>query len=180
MKYGSIAAEKRFFFSLSYIDVYDRSIVGYHIGLKCEGVDAARTLEQALWKRKLLEEEIKPVIRTDNGPQFKSRIFQKKCQSLKIEHERIRNRTPNMNAHIEAFHSILEAECLSLYEFQTYAEAYKVVSDFIKFSSQPQLMNSQFGNGVKGERSKGEAFTLDGIEELAKIGIQLREKPKKT
>ncbi|GAB6157032.1 hypothetical protein JCM39194_02320 [Desulfotomaculum varum] len=35
-------------------------------------------ITQALWKRKLLEEEIKPVIRIDNGPQFKSRIFQEK------------------------------------------------------------------------------------------------------
>ncbi|AVX21727.1 Integrase core domain-containing protein [Carboxydocella sporoproducens DSM 16521] len=79
------------------------------------------------------------MIRTDIGPQFKSRIFQEKCQSLKIEHERIPNRTPNMNAHIEAFHSILEAECLSLYEFQTYAEAYKVVSDFIKFYNEERI-----------------------------------------
>ncbi|WP_003544131.1 IS3 family transposase [Desulfotomaculum nigrificans] len=67
LKYGLIAGEQRFFFVLSYIDVYDRGIVGYHIGLRCEGKDAARTLQQALWKKKLLNNANKPVIRTDNG-----------------------------------------------------------------------------------------------------------------
>jgi putative transposase len=36
-----------------------------------------------------------------------------------------------MNAHIESFHSILESDCLSRHEFQSYAEAYKRVSEFM-------------------------------------------------
>ncbi|MDT2275461.1 IS3 family transposase [Paenibacillus larvae] len=35
IKYGFIAGEERFFFILSCIDVYDRSIVAFHIGLSC-------------------------------------------------------------------------------------------------------------------------------------------------
>ncbi|WP_461368682.1 hypothetical protein [Candidatus Darwinibacter acetoxidans] len=38
-----------------------------------------------------------------------------------------------MNAHIESFHSILESDCLSRHEFQTYAEAYKRVSEFMDY-----------------------------------------------
>nr|WP_274377456.1 IS3 family transposase [Desulforamulus ferrireducens] len=131
LKYGFIAGEQRFFFVLSYIDVYDREIVGYHIGLRCEGKDAARTLQQALWKRKLLNNANKPVIRTDNGPQYTCYTFQEECKKLEIEHERIPCRTPNKNAHIEAFHSILEEECLGHHEFRTYAEAYRAVSEFM-------------------------------------------------
>jgi putative transposase len=65
LKYGFIAGEQRFFFIQSIIDVYDRSIVGYHIGLRCEGKDAARVLKQSLWNRKLLNSTQKPVIRSD-------------------------------------------------------------------------------------------------------------------
>ncbi|NLY75829.1 MAG: transposase [Firmicutes bacterium] len=45
-----------------------------------------------------------------------------------LTHERIPVGTPNLNAHIEAFHSILEDDCYSRHQFNTYAEAYKQVS----------------------------------------------------
>nr|WP_246079373.1 hypothetical protein [Paenibacillus piri] len=48
VKYGYIAAEQRFFFLLSLIDVYDRSIIDYHMGLSCEGKHAAQILQRAL------------------------------------------------------------------------------------------------------------------------------------
>ena len=52
IKYGYIAGEDRFFYLMSIIDVYDRVIIDYHIGLTCEGRHAAHILERALWKRK--------------------------------------------------------------------------------------------------------------------------------
>lgn len=142
LKYGFIAGEQSFFFVLSFIDVYDRNIVGYHIGLRCEGKDAARTLQQSLWKRELYNSQHKPVIRSDNGPQFKSYAFDNTCTELGIEHERIPCRTPNKNAHIESFHSILEEECFQRHEFQTYAEAYKTVSEYIRYYNQKRLHSS--------------------------------------
>lgn len=132
-KYGYIAGENRFFFIMPVIDVYDRCIVDYHIGLSYEAKDAAITLRRALLKRRLYKTGQKPVIRSDNGPQFISNIFTETCYELNIEHERIPFKTPNLNAHIEAFHAILEEECLSRHEFSTYAEAYKTVTEFIRF-----------------------------------------------
>ncbi|MFD2670646.1 integrase core domain-containing protein [Marinicrinis sediminis] len=64
------------------------------------------------------------MIRSDNGTQFTSKAFANACEELDMEHERIPPRTPNMNAHIEAFHRILEDECLSRHEFQSDVEAY--------------------------------------------------------
>ncbi|MEV2564346.1 DDE-type integrase/transposase/recombinase, partial [Paenibacillus larvae] len=89
IKYGFIAGEERFFFILSCIDVYDRSIVAFHIGLSCEAKDVASTLQSALMKRQLFEALEKPVIRSDNGPQFVSHAFQQACTSFGVEHERI-------------------------------------------------------------------------------------------
>ncbi|MEI7025908.1 integrase core domain-containing protein [Paenibacillus sp. y28] len=47
-------------------------------------------------------------------------------------HERIPPKTPNKNAHIESYHSIIEQECYQRHEFETYQQAYIIVSDFIQ------------------------------------------------
>ncbi|MBS4189758.1 IS3 family transposase [Bacillus sp. FJAT-49705] len=70
IKYGYIEGEDRFFFVLSIIDVYDRSIIEYYMGLSCTAKDLKQTLLRALFKRKQINELEKPVIRTNNGPQF--------------------------------------------------------------------------------------------------------------
>ena len=51
VKYGYIEGEERFFFVLALIDVYDRSVIDYPIGLGCSGIDAVKTLQRALFKR---------------------------------------------------------------------------------------------------------------------------------
>jgi putative transposase len=101
-----------------------------------------RTIQQALLKRQLFELESKPVIRTDNGPQFVSHAFQSACEEFGIEHERIPPRTPNMNAHIESFHRLLEDECLSRHEFQTYNEAYCAVTEYVCFYNDRRIHSS--------------------------------------
>ena len=133
IKYGYIAGEDRFFYLMSIIDVYDRVIIDYHIGLTCEGRHAAHILERALWKRKLINTSTKPVIRSDNGPQFISNVFETACKTLSVEHERIPPKTPNLNAHIESFHSIIERDCYAKNEFNSYTEAHKTVTEFIDF-----------------------------------------------
>lgn len=142
IKYGYIAGEDRFFYILSVIDVYDRMIVAHYKGLSCSGEDAAATLKRALIRRNLIGDSKKPAVRTDNGPQFICDAFESACLELKIEHERIPCRTPNKNAHIEAFHRILEDDCLSRYEFQNYAEVYKVVSEYMNFYNKVRIHGS--------------------------------------
>lgn len=142
VKYGYIKEEDRFFYVLSYIDVYDRSIVDYHIGLSCKAEDAIITLKRAMIKRGLHNKENNLVIRSDNGPQFISYQFENECIKLKLEHERIPYNTPNKNAHIESFHRILEDECLSRHEFKSFAHAYKEVSEFIKYYNKTRIHGS--------------------------------------
>ncbi|WJH36856.1 integrase core domain-containing protein [Paenibacillus sp. CC-CFT747] len=76
-------------------------------------------------KRKIYGQENRLVIRTDNaGPQFISKAFYAFYEQASIEHERIPNHTPNKNAYIESFHSILERECYQRNCFETYEEAF--------------------------------------------------------
>lgn len=144
VKYGYIAGEQRFFFLLSLIDVYDRAVVDYHIGLSCEGKHASQILQRALWKRQQFENQERPVIRTDNGPQFISHLFESSCETFQVEHERIPPKTPNKNAHIEAFHSILEKECLERHEFGSYQHAYETVTNYLLFYNQRRIHGSLY------------------------------------
>jgi putative transposase len=145
IKYGSIEDSGRFFFLASAIDVFDRCIVGHYMGSSCKAKSIAGMLQEALLNRKVPlpneenleevpeEEQRRLFIRTDNGPQFVSEVFGEFCESKKVIHERIPKKSPNCNAYIESFHSIIERECFQRYAFEFFEEAYFRVSEFIEF-----------------------------------------------
>jgi putative transposase len=144
IKYGYIAGEQRFFFLMSILDVFDRSIIAYHLGLTCESRHLVQITQEALMKRQLFDEGDKPTIRTDNGPQFISHLFEETCERYGLIHERIPPKTPNKNAHIESFHSIVEQECYSWNEFDNYQQAYQVVTEFIQYYNQRRIHGSLY------------------------------------
>lgn len=124
----------------SFLDVYDRNIVEYNMGPSCTEEDMTIILERALMKRDLYNKEADVVIRSDNGPQFISHKFVETCEELKLEHERIPFKTPNKHANIESFRRLREDECLSRYEFESYAEAYKEASEYMKSYNKVRFM----------------------------------------
>jgi putative transposase len=134
IKYGYVHGYDRFFFLFDMIDVFDRYIVGYHLGSSCDAKDVCATMKRALDAR-LKPGEAAPVIRSDNGPQFLSHAFGDMCldENRPIEHERIPPKTPNMNAYIESFHSIIERDLYAKEYFETFEEAYKAVHQYIEF-----------------------------------------------
>ncbi|MDZ7542565.1 DDE-type integrase/transposase/recombinase, partial [Clostridium perfringens] len=99
IKYGYVIGQERFFFVLSIIDVFDRVVVQQYRGPVCEAKHVVQTLWRALQSR-IKAGDVMPTIRTDNGPQFVSKLFGDTCESLDMIHERIPLRTPNMNAYI--------------------------------------------------------------------------------
>jgi len=145
LKYGYITGTDQFFFQMSLIDVFDRNIISYHLGLSCKAEDACRVLKNALNKRNLHEGMDLPIIRTDNGPQFVSKLFGDTCKSLGLVHQRIPVNTPNMNAHIESFHAILKEDCYEINEFMSYIEVYQIVSEYMNY------YNNRYRHGSLGD-----------------------------
>ena len=153
VKYGFISGIDQFFFQLSVIDVFDRNIIDYHLGLSCKAEDATRVLKNALSKRKLTKGmDNLPIIRTDNGPQFVSNLFGDTCKQLGLKHQRIPVKTPNMNAHIESFHSILEEDCYSMNEFESYIQVYEIVSEYMDY------YNNRYRHGSLNDRPPAEFY----------------------
>lgn len=83
-----------------------------------------------------------PVIRTDNGPQFVSKLFGDMCECLDVVHERIPPRTPNMNAYIESFHSLLERHMFSIRDFMTFDDAYEALDRYMDFYNNRRMHGS--------------------------------------
>ena len=143
IKYGYIQGEKRFFFILAFVDVFSRKCVGKYVGLQCKSGDLVFTLNQAL-----IDEGVRPednlMLRSDNGPQMSSNGFFEHLKKLeiKLSHEFIPVRTPNKNAHVESFFSILELELLRVVYFKSFSEAYIKVHAFIVHYNQVRIHSS--------------------------------------
>ncbi|MEC7275787.1 MAG: DDE-type integrase/transposase/recombinase [Bdellovibrionota bacterium] len=66
--------KKRFFFLLTFIDVFSREIKGWYLGYHCKAQDLARTLKIALEKESIIEAD-NLIVRSDNGPQMRADHF---------------------------------------------------------------------------------------------------------
>ncbi len=151
IKYGYIHGENRYFFFLVFIDVFLRKIVGYHVGLSCKAGDMVFTLEQELLAAGITDID-GLAIRSDNGPQMTSNMMKNYLEDLTIdlEHEFIPLSTPNKNAHIESFNSIIEIEFLQTRYFKDLGDAYTQTVDFMKHYHLHRIHGS-LGNITKTE-----------------------------
>lgn len=163
IKYGYVAGYDQFFFIADIIDVFDQTIVGYHVGSSCEAKHVCEALRRAL-RLRIADGQKKPIIRTDNGPQFISKAFGDLSVELTFEHERIPPKTPNMNAYIEAFHATLERDLLSKESYATFEEAYQAIHTYMDFYNNRRMQRRL------GKRSPTSflRWALEGTHDLTK------------
>ena len=143
IKYGYVHGDSRFFFILAFVDVFTRKCVGLHVGLTCRQGDLSFVLKQALEAEGVgVDDEL--IIRSDNGPQMRSNEFHKYLEKLEhqLSHEFIPVQTPNKNAHVESFFSILEAEFIQVRYFSTFADAYSQTHTWVKFYNEVRIHGS--------------------------------------
>ena len=166
IKYMWIHGESRWCYFLGFIDVYSKKVTGYYLGKSCKAGDLVFTLNQALIHEGITESH-QLVIRSDNGPQMSSNRFHFYLKRLeqKLSHEFIPPRTPNRNAFIEAFNSILELEFLQGRYFKTFEEIYKAVFDYVNFYNNRRLHGSIGYNSPMAflEKYKNNEITLRNI-----------------
>lgn len=140
VKYGYLHGENRFFYLMAFVDVFNKEVVDFHVGLHCRASDIKVTLDLALEKSGADVSNL--VIRSDNGSQMTSYMFRKYIAEINLEHEFIPCRTPNKNAFIESFFSIIEVEFFQAHYFNSFAEAYERTIWFIDFYNTYRLHGS--------------------------------------
>ncbi|MCK6599583.1 MAG: DDE-type integrase/transposase/recombinase [Bdellovibrionaceae bacterium] len=139
LKYIWIHSENRWCFFLGFIDVFTKKITGWYIGKTCKAGELVFTLNQALQKENISSDS-PLVIRSDNGPQMSSNKFY--FYLKKLTHEFIPPRSPDRNAYIEAFNSILENELLQVRYFRNFEEVYEAMIRFIEFYNNRRIHGS--------------------------------------
>ena len=70
------------------------------------------------------------VIRTDNGPEFRSREFDQWCYRKGIQIDYINPGKPVENCHIESFNGTFRTECLNSHYFETLKDARAIINEW--------------------------------------------------
>ena len=125
---------------MAFIDVFHREVMNFHIGLNCRAKDILLTLEEALAKHGVNITNL--IIRSDSGPQMTSHQFRERILELGVKHEFTSPSTPQKNAFIESFFSILETDFLQTHVFESFSQAYVETIKFIKFYNERRIHGS--------------------------------------
>lgn len=140
IKQDYIHGENKYFYFLAIKDVFNKQIVGTHIGYHCKAKDLKFTIDQAIKKHTPKIEEL--TIRSDNGPQMTSHELNNYVIQIGLEHEFIPPRTPNKNAFIESFFSIYETQFLQVRYFRNLKNVYEQTEEFVSFYNNTRLHGS--------------------------------------
>ncbi|MBL7838127.1 MAG: IS3 family transposase [Bacteroidetes bacterium] len=112
--------------TLNIIDQYNRKCVSIEI----ERSFPSRKVIEAV--KKAIHEHGKPKgIRTDNGPEFTSQVFQQWLEDNGIEWIRIQKGKPQQNAIVERFNRTFREDILDAYNFFSLDHARELTSDWI-------------------------------------------------
>jgi putative transposase len=101
---------------LSVIDVKSRWLLGHLCQSSIKKEDVKKFMETMIATYRIPE---KIVVRCDNGSQFESNLIRNFFANKQIYQEFTKPATPEQNAHIESYHSILEKIICRQYLFET-------------------------------------------------------------
>lgn len=115
---------------LTVIDVFSRWVLGhlFQESIKKEDVKCFFTKIVVTYKC-----PIKVYVRCDNGSQFESILVRDYFVSAGIVQEFTKPATPEQNAHIESYHSLLERVICRCYEFETTKDCFNTLNRWQMF-----------------------------------------------
>lgn len=113
--------------TLNVIDHFNRKCLGIKIGFNIPARVLINVMEQ------IVEIHGKPErIRTDNGPEFRSKLFQKWLEKNGITWSRIQKGKPQQNAIIERFNKTFREDVLDANIFKNIANAEEITNSWIE------------------------------------------------
>jgi|TARA_B100001013_G_C24607393_1_gene441641 putative transposase len=130
IKYVYVGGKNRNALLLSVIDVKSRWVLGQYMSWQIKQDDVMGLFDQ-LFSIYPLPEHF--YVRNDNGSQFEATMVQKYFEMRGITQEFCKPATPEQNAHIESYHSIIEKVVCQEYEFKDLDECRDTMNRFIRF-----------------------------------------------
>ena len=115
---------------LTVLDVYSRWNMGQYINWSIRGNDVIALFDEIFQNYQMPRQFI---VRNDNGSQFEADIVQQYMRSKGVLQEFTLPATPQQNAHIESYHSILESAVCQRIELENLENAREVMKRFREF-----------------------------------------------
>lgn len=129
IKYVWVHGEGRWYYLLSIMDVFSRKILHWIFQKSVRKIDVINMFR---WLHTVYN--LKGVIiRNDNGSQFLANQVRSFLVQLEAKQEFTHVATPEENAYIEAFHSILQRELIERFEFSSFYEAKQHVENYMQW-----------------------------------------------
>lgn len=115
---------------LTILDVYSRWQLGQYIANSIKSEDVIKLFEQIFETYPMPQQFI---VRNDNGSQFEATIVQDYLRQKGVIQEFTKPATPEQNAHIEAYHSIMESAVCQRFEFENLEDFKQTMTRWRKF-----------------------------------------------
>lgn len=130
IKYIYIKGKRKNGLLITVIDVYSRWVLGQYISWQIRKGDVIKIFDKIFTTYTIPE---KIFVRNDNGSQMIAQTVQKYFKDKKVVQEFTKPATPEQNAHIESYHSIIERVICQRYEFDNLVDAGETFTRFVKF-----------------------------------------------
>ena len=129
IKYVWVHGDGRWYYLLSIMDVYSRKILVHIFQKSVRKIDVInlfRYLHQCYNLKGV-------IIRNDNGSQFLANQVRQFLTQLEAQQEFTHVATPEENAYIEAFHSIVQRELIERFEFVSFYDAKQHIEKYMEW-----------------------------------------------
>lgn len=130
IKYMWIAGKRRYALLMTIIDVRSRWVLGQLMDWRIRKGDVIELFKKVFSQYPFPKSVF---VRNDNGSQFEAQMVRLYFEDEKVIQEFTRPATPEQNAHIESYHSILESVICVKYEFEDLEEARQTMNRFVQF-----------------------------------------------
>lgn len=130
IKYCWVAGQQKNVMVLSVIDVNTRWVLGHFATWRIKEHHLRKLFDQLFAKYPLPHHFY---VRNDNGSQFIASQVQRYFEQKNVTQEFCKPATPEQNAHIESYHSIMEAVICQRFEFATLTNFVNTLNRFVKF-----------------------------------------------
>ena len=118
-----------FVYLTSVMDLYSRSIVGWHLSDSLSTAGVLKAIEKAKANRKL---ESPIIIHSDRGCQYVSKEYIKATPADSFIRSYSQKGNPWDNAVIESFHALIKREWLNRFVIQHLSHAHKLIFEYIE------------------------------------------------
>ncbi len=139
IKYVYIQGEKRNVYLLNIIDICSRVIIGHLLSPTMKTLRVVGLLSYVFRAFNIDPARIEVLIRTDNGCQFVAIAVREYLESVGAKHEFTHVATPEENAYVESFHSIIERELFQRFEFKSLSHAKQKVDEYMEWYNMRRL-----------------------------------------